>query len=185
VTAHTRFADLTFSNAWSRHYVLDWCQVLADVTETLGTIARKELERIPLTQEEISFMQQMLYKDSYGSLNGWYMLLLYGESIATAPDVSADYIVADYHTTPTDCAGNVIGAVSHAGTGPVDLAIITAPTLDAEAVAFVGPVLSYYEYTTTSFQRLTDEEWENTYLSQAKRPAWVSSYLANEAGESY
>jgi hypothetical protein len=113
------------------------------------------------------------------------MILLNGYPVATDPVVFTDYVVADYHTTPTDCAGNIIGAVLHAGTGPADLAIITAKAPNAETAAFVGPVMSYYEYTTVDFQRLTDEEWENTYLSQATRPVWTSSFLANESGESY
>jgi hypothetical protein len=180
VTGHAKFANLTFSSAGAKGWVLSWFELLRDVTETLSTIAQKELDDAPLTEEEITFMRQMLFRDSYGTLDGWYMLLLYGLSIATNPTVSADYVVADYHTTPTDCGGNIIGVISHAGTGPVDLAIITAQAPGAETAAFVGPVMSYYEYTTTDFQRLTDEEWESTYLSQAKRPAWVSSYLANE-----
>ena len=76
-----------------------------------------------------------------------------------------------------------MGWVSHAGTGPVDLAIITATLPDANTAAFVGPVMSYYEYTTTGFQRLTDEEWESTYLSLATRPDWTNSYLADSSGE--
>ena len=77
-----------------------------------------------------------------------------------------------------------MGWVSHAGTGPVDMAVVTATLPDFNTVAFVGPVMSYYEYTTTGFQRLTDEEWETAYLSQATRPAWTSLFLANESGES-
>ena len=102
------------------------------------------------------------------------------------PEGSAsECVVADYHTTPTDCAGGLTGWVLHAGTGPIDLAIVTAQVPEGETTAFVGPVMSCYEYTTTGFQRLTDEEWQNTYLSQAKRPTWVSSYLVDEAGEPY
>lgn len=185
VTAHVKFAELNFSNKWMKEWVVGWYELFADVTETLGTIAQKELDGVPLTEEEITFTKQMLYKEPYGTLNGWYMLLINGRPMATDPVVFADYIVADYHTTPTDCVGNVIGAVLHAGTGPVDLAIITAKAPDAATAAFVGPVMSYYEYTTSDFQRLTDEEWENTYLSQATRPAWTSSFLANESGEPY
>jgi hypothetical protein len=116
---------------------------------------------------------------------GWYMMLVYGYPIATNTDDFADYVVVDYHTTPTDCTGNEIGAVLHAGTGPVDLAIVVAQAPEAERAVFVGPVMSYYEYTTTDFQRLTDEEWENTYLSLAMRPVWTSSFLADASGESY
>ncbi|MBN2312921.1 MAG: DUF3160 domain-containing protein [Sedimentisphaerales bacterium] len=185
VTAHAKFEALDFSHTILKKFVVHWYDHLAEVTETLATIARKELDNVPLTEEEITFTKQMLYKDSYGSLEGWYIVLLYGYPIATHTDAFEDYLVADYHTTPTDCAGNTIGAVLHAGTGPVDLAIITAEAPGTAKAAFVGPVMSYYEYTTTDFQRLTDEEWESTYLPQATRPAWTSSFLANESGEPY
>lgn len=184
-TAHGTFSDLAFSGQERKDYVLAWCELLRDVTETLGRIAQKELDGEALTESEIAFMKQMLYRDTYGTLNGWYMLLLYGWSFATDPEVSADYLVADYHTTPTDCSGFVTGDVLHGGTGPVELAIITARAPQAETAAFVGPVMTYYEYTTGNFQRLTDQEWEETYLSQATRPAWTDRYLANEAGESH
>ncbi len=185
VTAQAQFESLDFSYTVLKQFVVSWYKNLAEVTETLATIARKELDNVPLTEEEITFTKQMLYKDSYGSLEGWYIILLYGYPIATQPDAFADYVVADYHTTPTDCAGNTLGAVLHAGTGPADLAIITAKAPGTATAAFVGPVMSYYEYTTTDFQRLTDEEWETTYLQQARRPAWTSSFLANESGEPY
>ena len=47
----------------------------------------------------------------------------------------------------------------------------------------VGPVMSYYEYRTTDFYRLTDEEWENTYLQLATRPEWTDLFLAESMGE--
>jgi hypothetical protein len=161
--------------------------------ETLETIAQKELDGTPLTEEEVSFMKEMLYLNAEDLVcyiwyypDGWYADLLYGEDPveSTDPEGSAsEYVVADYHTTPTDCGGSPGGWVLHAGTGPVDLAIMVAETPDGGLTAFAGPAMSYYDYTTTGFQRLTDEEWETSYLSQATRPAWTSSYLANEAGE--
>ncbi len=52
-----------------------------------------------------------------------------------------------------------------------------------DSVAFVGPVSSYYEYTTTNFQRLNDDEWKETYLeSNGTRPNWTNIYLANNEG---
>jgi hypothetical protein len=180
-----RFSELSFSEDWLKGYVLQWYEVLEEVSGMLGTIAQKELDGTPLAEEEITYMQEMLYRGAYGVLCGWYMRLLYGYCDTLHPSDTADYLVCDYHTTPTDCGGSMIGAVSHAGTGPVELAIVTAQAPDAPTAAFVGPVMSYYEYRTTGFQRLTDEEWETTYLSQATRPAWVSSYLANESGERY
>jgi hypothetical protein len=96
-----------------------------------------------------------------------------------------DQVVVDYHTTPSDCVGNPMGWVLHGGTGRADLAIVTARTSDGEVTAFVGPVMSYYEYTTTDFKRLNDEEWQWNFLPRAKRPGWVSSYLANSQGGQY
>jgi len=184
--AHDKFVDISFSDDDLKTDVLDYFNTLQTVTDTLTTIARKELDHEPLNSDEISFMQEMIFNRGYGVLDGWYVRLIYGPSYTpewlTGP--FSDYLVADYHTTPTDCAGNLMGWISHAGTGPVDLAIITATLPDANTVAFVGPVMSYYEYTTTDFQRLTDEEWENTYLSLATRPDWTNSYLADSSGES-
>ena len=37
--------------------------------------------------------------------------------------MESDHIVADIHTTPTDCGGRVIGAIYHVGTGPINLGI--------------------------------------------------------------
>jgi hypothetical protein len=182
---HAKFSNLTFSGGggWEKDGVLRWFDVLAETSETLGTIAQKELDGVALTEEEITFMQEMLYRGGYGVMCGWYMQLLYGYCDTLDAKDSINYLVVDYHTVPTDCSGGFIGAVLHAGTGPVELAIITAEAPGAETAAFVGPVMSYYEYTTTDFQRLTDQEWETTYLSQATRPAWTASYLANESGQ--
>jgi hypothetical protein len=55
---------------------------------------------------------------------------------------------------------------------------------DSIQTAYVGPVLSYYEYITDDFLRLTDEEWDNEYLQSALRPDWVNIYLADSIGNS-
>ena len=132
-----------------------------------------------------SIDRHTLFRDGYSVLGGWYMLPLNGASYVPEfmpTSEYSDYLVADYHTTPTDCAGAPVGWVLHAGTGPIDLAIVVATIPGGGQTAFVGPVMSYYEYTTTDFLRLTDEEWELTYLSQASRPAWTASYLADTTG---
>ena len=41
---------------------------------------------------------------------------------------------------------------------------------------------SYYDYTTTNLLRLTDAEWDSTYLALSLRPDWVNLYLANTQG---
>ena len=131
----------------------------------------------------------MIYHEgTYGGgfISGWYAKLLYGNrydilGIDIAP-FKSEGVVADFHTTPTDCGGSVMGWVSHAGTGPVDLAIITAQMPNDQWIAFTGPVSSYYEYRTTNFQRLTDSEWNETYQKSSSRPEWVNLYLADNKG---
>jgi len=194
VIAYGKFVDIPFSDSDLKTDILDYFDMLGNITDTLATIARKELAQEPLNSDEIEFMQKIYFEGpwSFGcgalppDMDGWYLKLLHGPSYIPEPleGPFSDYLVVDYHTTPTDCGGGLVGWVLHAGTGPVDLAIVTATLPDLNTVAFVGPVMSYYEYTTTDFQRLTDEEWENTYLSLATRPDWTNSYLADGSGES-
>ncbi|RKY90738.1 MAG: hypothetical protein DRQ13_12240, partial [Ignavibacteriae bacterium] len=98
--------------------------------------------------------------------------------------MESDHIVADIHTTPTNCGGGMIGAITHVGTGPINLGVFITENHLGESTAFVGPVMSYYEYTTTNFLRLTDDEWDDTYLQSALRPDWVNLYLADSLGNS-
>ena len=95
-----------------------------------------------------------------------------------------DLTIVDYHTSPYDDLGNRVGWVAHAGTGPVNMAIISAKNNVGQQTIFIGPVLSSYELTTTGFTRLTDDEWADEYLQTANRPDWVNIYLANTEGES-
>jgi hypothetical protein len=78
--------------------------------------------------------------------------------------------------------GNMVGWVAHAGTGPVDMLILTTNLPGSGQVAFVGPVMSYYEYTSLNFLRLTDDEWKSTYLAQSLRPVWTNLYLCDNKG---
>ena len=78
-----------------------------------------------------------------------------------------------------------MGWVVHAGTGPVDLAVVVTELPSGEATAFIGPVLSYYEQVSTNFKRFTDEEWETAYaLAPSFRPSFVNLYLADGTGGS-
>jgi hypothetical protein len=79
--------------------------------------------------------------------------------------------------------GNIIGAITHVGTGPIHLGVFIAEH-EGFMKTFVGPLFSYYEYRTENFLRLTDEEWDEQYLNSALRPSWVNIYLADENGSS-
>ncbi len=160
---------------------------LSSISDTLSNIAQKELNKELLSLEETSFLKRLLFNNPNQVCGaprhvGWYSQLYFGNN--SNEFKKQDYLVADIHTAPTDEFGNAVGWVKHAGTGPIDLAIIVAKTVDNKSVAFVGPVSSYYEYTSTNFYRLTDSDWKDTYLQQSLRPNWVNLYLANKTGDS-
>lgn len=158
------------------------------VCDTLASVAAKELSGESLTEEEISFLHSMLYENlvTYNEppYTGWYpKLFLSAWMNDFLPFTTQDYIVADYHTAPTDEFGAPVGWVAHAGTGPVDLAVVVADHPSGEKIAFVGPVSSYHEYTATNFMRINDDEWTDQYVNLSARPEWVNIYLADENGQ--
>jgi hypothetical protein len=111
---------------------------------------------------------------------GWYPLLYYTHDIGIS---KKDYIVADVHTAPTDENGVPVGWVFHGGTGPVNLGVFIVKNIDNQDCAYIGPFMSYYEYTTSGFKRFTDQEWENIYNSSpSSRPNFVNLYLADNNG---
>jgi hypothetical protein len=158
---------------------------LKGVADTLEAIAAKTLSKTSLISTERNFLKGMLVLPEPGcgrAYNGWYPRLYYrGDTDFSRNDV----IVADVHTSPTDEWGNPVGWVLHAGTGPLDMAILTAETPEGNLTAFVGPVFSYYERVTTGFKRLTDEEWATLYdVAPSYRPDLVNLYMADKGGSS-
>jgi hypothetical protein len=181
-TAAARFAGMGMP------LVRSYFQVLSGVADTLGGIARKELEGTPLSAAESVFLRRMLVTSSMcgDPYTGWYPAIYYGMSFVPGDsDRKTDFVVADVHTAPTDAAGNEMGWVLHVGTGPVDMAVICAPLPGVGRCAFVGPVMNYYEHLSTNYKRLTDEEWATMYnMPPSLRPAFINAYSADEKGES-
>ncbi|MGA3287454.1 MAG: DUF3160 domain-containing protein [Bacteroidota bacterium] len=155
------------------------------IADTLETIAQKTLTKTPLSLTERTFLKGMLIPPGGmcgAPYTGWYSSLYYRGEIDFGKN---DLVVADVHTAPTDESGMPIGWVFHVGTGPLDMAILTAELPDGQYCAFVGPVLSYYEHLTTGFKRLTDEEWQTLYKNAPTlRPSFVNLYSANGTGVS-
>jgi len=189
--AYNYFSSMNFSDPYLQTYITDYFSEVTAVSDTLGSIVTKELDGNQFTPEEISFLQRMLFENNICGhpYDGWYSKLFYrdteiggSEGIINEGLMGSDHIVADIHTTPTDCGGGNLGAITHVGTGSINLGVIVTQNNNSDLTAFVGPVISYYEYTTTNFQRLTDEEWKDTYLQSALRPDWVNLYLADSLG---
>lgn len=158
-------------------------QRMYEICDTLEIIANKELSGEKLTDTECRFFDDICFPGFGGSFSpdpsGWYVDLIYNR---VSPN-DENLVVADYHTSPTDCVGNSLGWVLHAGTGLPDLAIVAAPLANGELCSFAGPVASYHEYTTSDFLRLTDSEWVDEYLNKSYRPDWVYNYLADKGGD--
>lgn len=169
-------------------YIQQYFSDVCGIADTLQSIAQKTLERKSVSEEEKTFLQNMLIITSPYNVcgssktyNGWYPKL-YFTSQSELTEFNA--IVADVHTAPTNEFGEMVGWVLHAGTGNVEMVIVNAELSDGQWITFIGPVYKYHELVTTNFQRLTDEEWKEMYSqSQPPRPPFVNLYLANGVGE--
>jgi len=180
--AGEKLSALNFPQQWTRAHLQSYFNDMRGSMDTLQSISEKELHQIALSTAEVRFLQQMFYTEfiCVTIYDGWYSRLFY--SNASDCD-SANYIVADVHTAPTDQFGNIVGKVMHCGTGPINLAIMVAELPGDVPTAFIGPVMSYYEHVTLNFKRLTDEEWKLMYnVAPSFRPPWVNLYLADSAG---
>ena len=162
-----KFKDLNILGE-TNNSLIEYLEHLQKVTEMLSGIAEKELSNTCLTDEEITFIETLYIREGvnmsgYLPPTGWYPELFY-----YVEDVEKnDFLVADYHTTPTSCGGSLIGAISHAGTGYLDMLITAVDMPDSQKIAFIGPVMSYHEYVTTNFLRLTDQEWKESYFQKS------------------
>jgi hypothetical protein len=186
--ASNKFQNLNFSDDGFKMKVLDYFNSFEEIMDTLVIIAQKELLNNPLTVSEMLYLKSVLYTQSSSysmpPYEGWYARLFYDDPWGIDGLLKKDQIVADIHTIPTDCIGSFIGWVKHVGTGSIHLGVFITQNSENKNIAYVGPLLSYYDYTTTEFLRLTDQEWESTYLQSALRPSWVNIYLADSSGNS-
>jgi len=155
----------------------------ASACNTLAIIADKELINQTMTDDEEIFLSKTLYThpDCSDDILGWYPSLYYGNYFQVGC-FKDKYIVADVHTAPTDADGNEVGWVKHAGTGKFNLAVVVTDLPDGNKYALAGPVMSYYEYTSTNYKRLTDEEWQQAVDTIGMRPDYVNLYLAGKDG---
>ena len=187
--AQKEFSNLNIGNNSMMPIVMNYFDNLGKISDTLQTIAEKELNGTAFSQQETDFLKRVVYNTTGGSgtlpYSGWYAKLFYQYYMGSSDGfLTNNEVVADVHTVPTDCFGNPLGWVKHVGTGPVNLGVFIAPLPGNQTTAFIGPVMSYYEYTSTNFLRLTDQEWQDSALTSALRPSWVNIYLADNSGQS-
>jgi hypothetical protein len=197
ISASAKIQLINFSDIGKKIQITQYFTTLKNIMDTLVTISLKELNQEMLNPDEITFLNNMIYFDASGGsgttpYKGWYARLFYNDEFLMNPEspfqnpglMESDHLVADMHTIPTDCGGLMVGWVKHVGTGSINLGVFVTPWNDGVETAFIGPFMSYYEYTTDNFLRLTDHEWNNQYLQSALRPEWVNIYLADSTGNS-
>ena len=185
--AASYFNTLSFPDESIKSYIIYYFNHFSSTVDTLRIISEKELSGDEFSEQEISFLRSMLSIEPVcgNVITGWYPRLYFNDAMSDRDGLlKSNYIVADIHTTPTDCSGSTIGAVIHVGTGNVNLGVVVTKNHEGDQTAFIGPVMSYYEYTSTNFLRLNDEEWSSTYLREGLRPDWVNVYLADSSGNS-
>ncbi|OQX57609.1 hypothetical protein B5M50_05535, partial [candidate division KSB1 bacterium 4484_219] len=184
--AHSYFAQFPSEGNWVIERIQNYFPRLKSVMDTLANIAQKEVDRELLSIEEELFLKKMLFVSMMSGappFSGWYASIFY-----TMDDAAkGDYLVADVHTQPTDYFGAIVGRVLHVGVGKINLGVFLAeaPSANYQPMAFVGPVMSYYEKITENFDRLTDERWQALVQGGdlPARPDWVNIYLADETGQ--
>lgn len=180
------FGDVSDKMQYYINKVKAYFPKLSDYSLKLSAIAKKELGLIPLTSEDKTFLQSTFKQVEEGcgtATVGWMYSLCYNSDLD-----KNDYIVADIHTAPTDEFGNLMGYVKHIGTGFLNLAVVVAPNEEGKNIAYAGPVMSFYEYTSLNFDRLTDEEWKamiEASSTEMTRPEITELYMANSKGEAY
>jgi len=186
-TAQNYFSQFE-SDTYEMYLIKEYFPGLQNVMLKLEQIASKELAGQTLDVKETTWLNEMLFEGGMSGeppFTGWYAYLYYH------PDDAAfsDYIIADVHTQPTEQAGNVVGKVLHVGTAKINLGIFLTENSSSvnQPVAYIGPVMSYYEKITKDFDRLTDERW--TEMVEAddlpQRPDWVNIYLTDDTGKKY
>jgi hypothetical protein len=159
---------------------------LENIMTRLEEIASYEVQQIPLTDDQKTWLQEMLTGGmaSGPPIEGWLADLFYDVEKTR----EGDFIVADVHTQPTDEEGAYVGRILHVGVGKLNLGVFlgNSPFDQYKPVAFVGPVMSYYEKITENFDRLTDERWKEYVWNDElpDRPDWTNSYLADKLGNS-
>jgi hypothetical protein len=147
-----------FKDNWYISRIKDYLLKFDTLCAFFKIIAEKQITGTNLTNEESEFLNNAyyLFTPCGGSSKIGWMRDLYIQD----PFYFDQYhVVADIHTAPTDEVGSPVGWVKHVGTGPVNLGIFIADNWDGEPTAYCGPVMSFYEYTSLNFKRLTDEEW--------------------------
>jgi hypothetical protein len=155
-------------------------ETLREASKKFEAISTKELNKEPLSEEEIDFVKQSVWMCGSGGPMGWYEDTLHAvTNMASAVSILEAPVVADVATFPP---GDIEypPQILHVGVGKVNALVVLFPKTDGTLVAAVGPVFTYYEFALEGTTRLNDNEWKQML-------AWnnCSEYLPEWSGDLY
>lgn len=157
----------------------------AFINRNLTTISIHELQGIPLTPEEVSFVRGVYVRYFIGGVcgppepDGWLPSLIRTAEISKKTKDAR--IVADIATDPgTELPVPSPPRVLHIATGYIRSVIVAYEKPDGDYYFFVGPVYSFYEFPLEGFERLNDDEWKELLESggEPPNPSWTSSFVS-------
>lgn len=158
--------------------VLGHFQKLAEASETLGDIARRQRDGERISKTHLAFINDVVRSVTEGcggltGAEGWYPELF----LEPIRSMEYDPVIADVHTQPTDADGAVVGRVLHVATGVPRLMLVTVETCDGPR-AYLGVVSTYHEHITGDFERLNDAEWAGK-VQEAEVEDWMADLYAD------
>jgi len=144
---------------------------LQELATTLKTISEKELNNVALTDEEYGFIEE--YGGNIEHI--WYDA--FKKADGGAPELDKDSnspVVADVATDPN-------GWVLEEGTGYVSEIYAVVP-VDGKLRIARGAAYSYYEFTQSIDNRLSDDTWEELLNSSSAPalPEWTKAFTASK-----
>ena len=135
----------------------------AEILTRLLDISRRELENVPLDEEDYDFIE------NFGSISKDLIGIISGGDVD--PEAFQTVLVTDVHTE-----GNT-EKVLEEGTGFVKTAVVAYKLPQGHSILGAGPVFSYYEFKQPMDERLTDEAWREILDNNPPpQPDWVKSF---------
>jgi hypothetical protein len=141
---------------------------------SLKTISEKELNNSTLTDDEYELIR------SYGGqLEHFWLEVNKDDPAFKASSGQRDYLNENPAALVADVATDPNGKVLEEATGRIAEIYVVAPVAGQLKIVN-GGVYSYYEFTQTLSNRLTDKKWRELLTSpQAPAlPAWTSAFIA-------
>lgn len=138
-----------------------------EIVTRLETLAEKEINSIPLTEEDHDFIKR------YGSELEYMTIFLYGESFLQIGEGEVS-LIAD---VATDRINN---RILHEAVGKVREMDVIVP-IEGKNQLNKGGVFTYYEFPVEG-KRLNDDEWR-LMLKEGKAPqlpVWTNSFIARD-----